>query len=167
MHRGREIFPQGQGQGPKESFSLNERRSSIKGRLQKERRYCLSAVPEANQSVDSTAPLAKRACEESCGRRSTRPESVREVGSMTRPKIGNPYAALPKAKASPWQQASAKTTVHVHVARSSHIDSPFIVESPHRLRYLRTGRICVLPLRLRALTVLEAGCSAWLGVASR
>ena len=60
MPRGREIFLQGQEQGPKESFSLNERRSSFKGRLQKkERRYCLRSAPEANQSVDSTAPLAK------------------------------------------------------------------------------------------------------------
>lgn len=168
MPRGREIFLQGQEQGPKESFSLNERHSSFKGRIQKKnaatacgllpRRIKASIQPhhlqnEPAKRVAAAAPPAQKV-------------SAR-VDSMMWPKIGNAYAAPPKAKASPWQQASAKTTVHVHITWSSHIDGPFIVESSHRLRYLLSSGICTLPLRLRALTVLEAGRSVWLGVASR
>ena len=68
-----------------------------------------SAASEAKQSDDSTGLLGERAGEEGCGRRSTRPESVHEVGSTLRPKTGNASAALTEAKPSPWQQrASAK-----------------------------------------------------------
>jgi regulator of nonsense transcripts 3 len=89
------------------------------------------AASEAKQHGDLTAPLGKRACEEGCGRHSSRPESGCEGWLHDAAELRKciQYAAPPEAKPSPWQQASAKTTVRVHVTRSSQIDSHFIFES--------------------------------------
>ena len=133
---------------------------------QKKAAAASGAASEAKQSGDSTGPLGKRSREEGCGRRSSHPESVRKGclhdAADDRKRIlcsvsGQAISLAAKHQLEPPPMSPNHVT----------LKAPSSSSPSHTLQYSPLQPHMHLLSRLRALTVLDDGRGACLGVASR
>ena len=116
-------------------------------------------LPRRNIAAIRPYHLANKSAKRVAGASPAAQKASARGGFTMRPKTGNASAAPPEAQPSSWQRASAKATSPGQAT----LTAPSSSSPSHRHWYLQYSRTLHLPLRLRALTVLEDGRGTCLG----